>query len=983
MTRPHSTRVPASPCPSTPRAVTVNGWATAISAGPADESGQLVNFMVTGNTNAGLFSVAPAVSSSGTLTFTPAGTPGSATITLVLHDNGGTDHGGVDTSAPQSFTITVSANQAPVITAPAAAQTTLEDTHFSYTGGNQISFSDADALPGDNEQITLTVTGGTASLSGLTGLTGSGNGTASMTYSGTIAALNAALNGLSFAPTANLNGAGAGSIQLVVNDLGHNGGSPQSDTRPTLSVNITPVNDAPSFVKGSDQTVAEDSGSHSVTGFATSISAGPPDESGQVVNFIVSNNNNALFSTQPAISPTGTLTFQSAPDASGSATVTVQLHDNGGTDNGGADTSAAQTFVINVTAVNDPPVNSVPGGILRAIQNIPFVFSTTELNAISVSDVDANGGIEQISMMVTGGTVSLNGLTGLTGSGNGTSSLTYSGTLANLNAALNGMSFISNSVTTAAIQLTTNDLGNTGSGGAQSTVSSINLNVVAPSPFVISELLVNPPGTDVPNDYLEFRSPFANNYTVPDGTYLITVTGNPFTVTNGQVTTDYPEGTVVDTFDLSGDQTGSNGYMVLLQKDNQYVSQGLVDPNAQVYDNTGFGTGAAGATIAASGGSSVPGINHNAIVRSQDVQILHPTATYLLVHVNGTYNPASPAVNPGDNLDVGLTGMLHGTEFDGLSVLDSVGAVENGTGTPGLTGYGYLNFSDDRGTTNVLTPNSQVVPTNGFTPSYIGRTGNTLGYQASDWVASDHEGGTVPEFILGDAGSTAPSSLAFAALNTIGSANFFNDPAPTLATTPTDLIYSAGSGARVIDPNFTITDSSSLFYGHASVSLQGYVQGDDMLNFVNTTNITGSFDVTTGILTLSGSDTPADFQAALRTVTYTDSNGSGPIQPRLAVFTVTDGFSTSATREIRTADQPPVVHPSGTTPFTYTNTWTGIGHPASVVDPGPGASGATATDADDTNLASMTVSIASPAAHDVLNATGQGECPFRAMAPTR
>ena len=77
-----------------------------------------------------------------------------------------------------------------------------------------------------------------------------------------------------------------------------------------------------------------------MSGWATAISAGPANESGQTVNFIVSNNNNALFSAQPAVSLTGTLTYTPAANANGSATVSVQVHDNGGTANGGVDTSA-------------------------------------------------------------------------------------------------------------------------------------------------------------------------------------------------------------------------------------------------------------------------------------------------------------------------------------------------------------------------------------------------------------------------------------------------------------------------------------------------------------------------------------------------------------------------------------------------------------------------------------------------------------------
>lgn len=123
----------------------------------------------------------------------------------------------------------------------------------------------------------------------------------------------------------------------------------------TFTVNVTPVNDAPSFTVGADQTVNEDAGAQSVSGWATGISAGPADESGQLLNFSASNDNNPLFSVQPAVAADGTLTYTPAPNANGSATVTLTLSDNGGVLNGGVDTSAPQTFTITVTAVDDFP----------------------------------------------------------------------------------------------------------------------------------------------------------------------------------------------------------------------------------------------------------------------------------------------------------------------------------------------------------------------------------------------------------------------------------------------------------------------------------------------------------------------------------------------------------------------------------------------------------------------------------------------------
>ena len=90
------------------RAYTINPWATGISPGPANESGQTVDFVIDSVVPSNLFTVQPAVSPSGVLTFTPnPALTGTATITLHIHDSGGTANGGVDASATQSFTIQV------------------------------------------------------------------------------------------------------------------------------------------------------------------------------------------------------------------------------------------------------------------------------------------------------------------------------------------------------------------------------------------------------------------------------------------------------------------------------------------------------------------------------------------------------------------------------------------------------------------------------------------------------------------------------------------------------------------------------------------------------------------------------------------------------------------------------------------------------------------------------------------------------------
>ncbi|MDQ0966461.1 putative repeat protein (TIGR01451 family)/gliding motility-associated-like protein [Flavobacterium sp. W4I14] len=89
-------------------AQTVNNWATAIVAGPADEvAAQTVNFVVSNNSSTS-FTVQPAIDASGNLTYTPLGNfAGKVTVTVVLNDNGGTANGGVDHSATQTFIISI------------------------------------------------------------------------------------------------------------------------------------------------------------------------------------------------------------------------------------------------------------------------------------------------------------------------------------------------------------------------------------------------------------------------------------------------------------------------------------------------------------------------------------------------------------------------------------------------------------------------------------------------------------------------------------------------------------------------------------------------------------------------------------------------------------------------------------------------------------------------------------------------------------
>jgi hypothetical protein len=399
-------------------------WATAISAGPADESGQTLTFEVS-NDASSLFSVQPAIDSNGTLSFTPAADAfGSATVTVVLRDNGGTANGGADATAPLSFGIHVTAvNDRPTVSeirdtttrinTPKLITFTVGDVdddpallNVIATSGNTAIVANSGISTGGSganrtitltpvtdalgsTEITVTVSDGdltidekfllTVNLNALPTITGlPANATINEDGSvGPLAFIVADSDGTVGVPTVVsdnatllpagsllLNGSGA-NWSLTITPAANQHGTANVTVSVTdnegavgtesLVLTVNSVNDAPSFTKGANQTVNEDAGAQTITAWATGISAGPPEESGQTLTFEVSNGNNALFSAQPAIASIGTLTFTPAANAFGTATVTVVLRDNGGTANGGVDATAPQTFTITVNSVNDAP----------------------------------------------------------------------------------------------------------------------------------------------------------------------------------------------------------------------------------------------------------------------------------------------------------------------------------------------------------------------------------------------------------------------------------------------------------------------------------------------------------------------------------------------------------------------------------------------------------------------------------------------------
>ncbi len=195
-------------------------WASAISAGPADESAQALGFVVV-NDNAVLFASAPALASDGTLTFTPAANvSGSAEVTVTLTDDDTV--GGAAKTHTEKFTITVGAvNDAPSFTAGTDVAVDEDSGAYSAAWASAISAGPADEI---DQTLTFGVTNDNAALFA--------------------SAPAIAANGtLTFTPAADVNG--AAEVTVVLTDDATAGGVARSTAPMTFTITVDAVSDSP------------------------------------------------------------------------------------------------------------------------------------------------------------------------------------------------------------------------------------------------------------------------------------------------------------------------------------------------------------------------------------------------------------------------------------------------------------------------------------------------------------------------------------------------------------------------------------------------------------------------------------------------------------------------------------------------------------------------------------------------------------------
>ena len=233
----------------------------------------------------------------------------------------------------------------------------------------------------------------------------------------------------------------------------------------------------------------------------------------------------------------------------------------------------------------------------------------------------------------------------------------------------------------------------------------------------------------------------------------------------------------------------------------------------------------------------------------------------------------------------------------------------------------------------------------GITGNYVDSTG-TLTLSGTTTVANYQTAlRSVAYENSSDTPSTATRTVTFQATDTGSlpsnsptrdiSVTATND-APFLTTSAGNTAYTEGDPATTVDSGVTLTDPDDTNIDSGTVRVSANFQPGDVLALPAQPTVTGSYDSGTGVLTLSGSDTKAAYETALRAVTFQSTN-TNPTASKTVEFKVNDGDadSNTPTKEITVTpvNSPPAVVAGGTLNYTENDPATAVHSGLTVDDP--------------------------------------------------
>jgi hypothetical protein len=595
------------------------------------------------------------------------------------------------------------------------------------------------------------------------------------------------------------------------------------------------------------------------------------------------------------------------------------------TDSSGANSPPRRRDIF-VTPVNDAPVVTTSEGSTSGAGSDPAVTIDADLTTLDVDDDDLEGAQVRISTGFVSGDdlvfVDQLGISGVYDTGTGILTLTGTASVADYQTALRSVQYShpeGNPAGSRTVEFTVND-GDLDSGSA---TKNLELN---DKPILDT--------TDTALSYTENAGPVAVDSgiaaTDPDTADL---TGATVQIT-GNFSSDEDDLAFTDQNGISGSYDDSSGTLTLSGTasvaDYQTALAGVTYENSSENPSTATRT----VTFQADDGGTSNNLSDPA---TRDIEVTSvndaPVVTTSEGSVSYTEDDGSVAIDSGiaasdvDSTElVGATVQItanFSTDEDGLAFTDQngiSGAYDDSTGT--LTLSGTASVADyQTALAGVSYENSSDNPSTAT---------RTVSFQVDDGAAGDN---------LSD---LATRDIAVTATN----------DAPTVTTSDGSTSYTVGDPAQQVDPAVSVADVDDTDLESAEVRVSsGFEAGDDLV-FVDQSGISGVYNTGTGVLTLTGTASVADYETALRSIEYSHT-GDNPAASKTVEFKVNDGDADSdpASKSIDVSPPPngnaPVVTTSdGVTSYPVGDT------EGQQVDPA-----LTVTDADDTNLESAVVRV--------------------------
>ncbi|MBF0272408.1 MAG: cadherin domain-containing protein, partial [Magnetococcales bacterium] len=656
---------------------------------------------------------------------------------------------------------------------------------------------------------------------------------------GTVTITNSATGAYSYTPVANASG--SDSFTFTVND------GVQDSSAATVAVTLSGVNDAPVNTVPGAQTVNEDT-DLAITG----ISIADADDLGGNMRVTLSAFGGALtlatttgltftsgdgigdgamiFSgTKSALNAAlATVTFLGNSDTFGAASITVLTSDLGNSGSGGTLTDS-DSIAVTVISVNDAPSFNT-----LSTQNADEE-TNKGITGLTLVDVDAGISAMQITLNSTLGVVSLastSGLTFTTGDGSSDSSMVFSGSRTSINTALSSLIYRGNTNAngSATITVQASDQGNSGSGGAQtgSTTININLTGINDAPVVIAPGATQTfTSSTALSDNFNLSSPYSGTFTWSGSDGLGSGAGIAVSSGSEQVWTSKQGFARV-----SGNVYSISAYFL-----NQYNSG---------YGALGFSTQTPDSNL---GSYAAPGGSHLGMM-------FHGGGGAFLsdgsIQVDGSSGGGASPLSWGGDLVVGnwyrfvltATALSNSSRFDlNLKIYNS-----DNSGTLGSLLVEYT-MTDDTGNVTRVGP--------AITNNPVGLANTLYGFVGV-------EGSRV----------TAMDNV----LMTLNGAS------------ATAAIYTEGGSSVVVNDAIVVSDIDDTQISSATVSISSGFTAGDVLWVGAQNGITAFYNTSTGLLTLSGTTSLANYQTALRTVTFssTSETPTAGYSSRTISWSVTD-----------------------------------------------------------------------------------------------